>query len=401
MNASRSHYDRVARLVVDVLRKHEKRALRFLRDESEIHKWVAFDDAVYAPGLVTFELLSQWWISYPKGAIGLFTGDRIDGVFGIWPFTRSAFKAVLEGRKQEKDIRGEDILREQQLKSCRHWFISGFAIGKNLRSTREMMYFLKDATGIWRDNSRISFPVDICAFGYSDEGEALLRTFGFSRQAPFSSSDYWPVYLLSLVDSNDLRQKLERLERLERVDIRVRWKEPTERMLRRYPEYCRKFLKTNVPQCDPIITALIDEASKACDYGLLQCSAFAIGAASEKAIYLLIEAYGDAIADDTNKQRFKEATSKNRAISKQFDDFKQSYRSSKTKSANAQLIHDQLSILETLFTAYRLTRNQIGHPRTIPNLRKTDVLAKLGFFCNYVSTVYEMIEFFQRNPVVV
>ena len=122
---------RTHELLSRALRHHE--SVRFLEDASEVRKWVEFDDEVYGPGVITYELLHGWWSIYKKGAIGLFRDDRIDAIFAIWPLKGLAFRQLLTGRKHEKDIGPGDVRSERQAKNCRTWYISGFAARATLR----------------------------------------------------------------------------------------------------------------------------------------------------------------------------------------------------------------------------------------------------------------------------
>ena len=132
--------------------------------------------------------------------------------------------------------------------------------------------------------------------------------------------------------------------------------------IEKFPE----LIKKNVPDCDPVIQAFVDEAVKALRYDLLLAAAFLIGAASEKAICLLIDAYTEAIKDLQHKESFKQRTGKNRMISKKYEEFLNSYKSCKTQPKDPVLVTDSYTILSSLFTFYRLSRNEVGHPEIVP-----------------------------------
>jgi hypothetical protein len=165
--------------------------------------------------------------------------------------------------------------------------------------------------------------------------------------------------------------------------------------IERFPE----LLQDRIPSCDLVIVGFIREAKDALKSNLLLSSAFLLGAASEKAIYLLIDTYTDAIRDQKHRQAFKERAGKNKMISKKFDEFMQSYKSCKTQPTDPKLLHDSFTVLTSLFTFYRLTRNEVGHPEIVPNLDKGVILANMAQFIHYLDTVYGLIHFFKNNPV--
>lgn len=154
-----------------------------------------------------------------------------------------------------------------------------------------------------------------------------------------------------------------------------------------------------IPDCDPVIIEFIAEAVKALRHDLLLSASFLVGAASEKAICLLIEAYTNAINNEKHQASFKQRTGKNRMISKKYEEFLNSYKSCKTQPSDTKLVTDSYTILSSLFTFYRLTRNEVGHPEIVPNLDKGIIIANLAQFIKYLETVYGLIRFFDKTPV--
>ncbi len=79
-------------------------------------------------------------------------------------------------------------------------------------------------------------------------------------------------------------------------------------------------IKERVPNCDPIIIEFVEEAIRCFRADALLACAFMIGAASERAIGLLMQVFGESIADATNQNKYFSKTN-NRMISKKFEDF--------------------------------------------------------------------------------
>lgn len=165
--------------------------------------------------------------------------------------------------------------------------------------------------------------------------------------------------------------------------------------IERFPD----LIVEKVPSCDPVITAFIAEAVNALRHDLLLSASFLVGAASEKAICLLIESYANAINNERHRESFKQRTGKNRMISKKFEEFLNSYKSCKTQPSDPTLRTDSYTILSSLFTFYRLTRNEIGHPEIVPNLDKGIIIANMAQFIKYLEIVYGLIRFFDETPV--
>ncbi|HZT39981.1 MAG TPA: hypothetical protein VFA28_18960 [Bryobacteraceae bacterium] len=71
--------------------------------------------------------------------------------------------------------------------------------------------------------------------------------------------------------------------------------------IERFPDRIRE----KIPNCDAVIVRFIEEAIVCFKSNALLATAFMLGAASERAINLLIECYADAIADVGNRDKFR------------------------------------------------------------------------------------------------
>lgn len=158
-------------------------------------------------------------------------------------------------------------------------------------------------------------------------------------------------------------------------------------------------IKGRIPECDEVIVSFLREAIGCVKSNHLLATAFLIGAASEKAVHLLIDTYADAIADEKHRTAFKERVAKSKTISRRYEEFINSFKSCKTKPTTPELSNDLEMILNSLFTFYRLTRNEVGHPQVVPNLDKGILLANMGQFLTYLQRIYGLIRFFKANPV--
>lgn len=164
--------------------------------------------------------------------------------------------------------------------------------------------------------------------------------------------------------------------------------------IERFPDVIRE----NVPNVDPIIIRFIHEAIVTIKAGSNLGCAFLLGGASEKAILLLVDAYTKAIEDEALRSKFVSRTS-SKSISKIFDEFKASWKSSKNKPQNYGWTNDIEVKVEQIFQFCRICRNEAGHPHLPPNLDKGVLLANMGQFVKYIEDLYELIKFYQENKV--
>lgn len=160
-------------------------------------------------------------------------------------------------------------------------------------------------------------------------------------------------------------------------------------------------IKERIPECDDVIVQFINEAIGAYKSSLLFATAFLVGAASEKAISILIDSYAVSIGDEKNRERFKSRLGKKKVISAKYEEFMASYNGCKTKCTDPEIANNLETILDTMFHFYRITRNEVGHPHADPHLDKGVLLANLGQFVSYLERVYGLNRYFQNNEIVV
>jgi hypothetical protein len=124
-----------------------------------------------------------------------------------------------------------------------------------------------------------------------------------------------------------------------------------------------------------------------------------IGGASEKAILLLIDSYGENIIKSNAKTQFLHKVAA-RELRKKFEIFKDSFNSCKNKPTKmTQNLHNFTVVIERVFEYCRMARNEVGHPHTIPDINQETVLLPLWHFKVYIHDIYDMIEHFKRHGV--
>lgn len=159
-------------------------------------------------------------------------------------------------------------------------------------------------------------------------------------------------------------------------------------------------LRERVPDCDDVVLWFFQESLRCYKADSPAGAAFMLGAASEKAILILIESYAAAITDEKKRDSFLSRVN-SRMISKKYDEFKASYAGSKSKPEDQILAQDLTQLLDGAFNFYRHTRNAVGHPQIVPDLDKGVILANMGQFVIYVDRIYKLIKHFKENGVVV
>jgi hypothetical protein len=158
-------------------------------------------------------------------------------------------------------------------------------------------------------------------------------------------------------------------------------------------------IQERVELVDPVIVRFIEEAIQCLRADALLSAAFMLGAASEKAVSLLIQAFADAIRDDQNRDRFRSRIN-SRSISKRYEEFESCYNGCKSKPIDPPLAQDLPVFIGGMFQFCRITRNEVGHPQIVPDLDRGVIVANLGQFVSYIERIYGLIDHFNRNGVV-
>jgi hypothetical protein len=157
-------------------------------------------------------------------------------------------------------------------------------------------------------------------------------------------------------------------------------------------------IQEKIPDVDPVVVRFVKEAIICYEAGSMLGTAFMLGAASEKAILLLIDSYKDAIKDETHREKFAGRVN-NRTISTKFEEFKRSYSGCRSRPTDPVLCQDLDQILEGTFQFCRITRNEVGHPQIVPDLDQGVILAQLGYFSTYLGRIYGLTNHFKNTPL--
>jgi hypothetical protein len=153
------------------------------------------------------------------------------------------------------------------------------------------------------------------------------------------------------------------------------------------------------PDCDPVIISFLEEAIRCYKADALLACAFMIGAASEKAIGVLVQTFGESIIDEANRSKYFTKIN-GRTVSARYHEFALRYRSCRSLPTDPLLSQDLDVLIGNMFQFCRITRNEVGHPQIVPDLVKGVLLANLGHFVTYVERIYGFIRHFRADGVV-
>ncbi len=158
-------------------------------------------------------------------------------------------------------------------------------------------------------------------------------------------------------------------------------------------------LKAEVPGIDTEILDYVRESLTCYNVGCYLASSVMLGAASEKLFTLLLEAYTDAIADVSKREKFRKSID-GVSVSRQYNEFEKKLPdlTGKNGALPKDLKVDFDHYIQVIFILIRLYRNYAGHPggKTIP---RHIVLADLNIFPPYCRHLYKVMEWFHNNPI--
>lgn len=147
-------------------------------------------------------------------------------------------------------------------------------------------------------------------------------------------------------------------------------------------------IKTDIPEIDGVIIRYLEESLSCFRKNLLFAAAVMLGCAAEKAMLLLIQAFGDSRRDPEERQRYEKET-KSFVIRRKWEALWKRLEPS-SASLPKNLSEDLGTILERIFDIIRTTRNDAGHP-TGRIIEKETVHANLLLFPIFCKRVQGLI----------
>ena len=161
------------------------------------------------------------------------------------------------------------------------------------------------------------------------------------------------------------------------------------------PDGYLKRLAATIPDLDEVILTYLEENLRTFRIGCLLSSTTTLGCASEKALILLFDAYGDALTGPMQDKYRKEI--EGRPIKRKFDEFHKRLESHLVAKLPGDLKEHLDIALIALSAVFREMRNDAGHPTGKAVLRE-QAYANLVVFPVYLKKkVYDLIGWLKVN----
>jgi hypothetical protein len=183
-----------------------KAVVRSVRSETELQVISNLDREYFGADSVDYRGLLGWWKRYPDGVQALVRGSEIVGAVGIWPLSENAFRNLIHGKLDEIDIRPASISKKVDGKPRAYWYFGDIVIAKKHKKRKLSLVLLEGAIRHWLNQGNLPSSIEICAFGFTAEGIALLDKFGFLSH--LKSNKGYPVFVRA-ISVSEMRQELE------------------------------------------------------------------------------------------------------------------------------------------------------------------------------------------------
>jgi hypothetical protein len=169
-----------------------------------------------------------------------------------------------------------------------------------------------------------------------------------------------------------------------------------DRLLPHDPDgYLREFQKF-APGTDATILEYLTESLQCYIHGLHKASAVMLGAASERAILLLIDSCADSIADEQTRERFKSDVDRAPSMFRKYEVFEKRFSTVKSGMPK-DLTNNVDSLLRGIFDLIRNSRNDAGHPASGAEVNRDAIYSHLKLFVPYCQRIYGLIGWFSTN----
>ena len=162
-------------------------------------------------------IFSEWLDKFAHGALMLFQDDDFIGCFDMWPLAEADLNAIAANTVEESALRPVTLSQVLNQGGHQHWYITGIFLLPDHRdhaARRSFSQLICMALNNLADSGLIRFPAQVCAVGYSREGQLLLEHLGlqvdsaattdwgrFYRHTMASRSDFfWPTIRQTGID---------------------------------------------------------------------------------------------------------------------------------------------------------------------------------------------------------
>ncbi len=173
---------------------------------------------VYQDDTTPLDVSREWFRVYPRGFM-VMSDDKWATIaaVGIWPVKEGPFREFLAGKRRERDLAKNSIVRLGPEQTCSNWYISG--INMTSRKSKLLPEFIRQSFKKWIESKNVSEQPNIVALAWDCNGENLLRNFEFSKHRDKTeTADKMAIYMLEGKSLGDLRGLVERRVRKRPVD---------------------------------------------------------------------------------------------------------------------------------------------------------------------------------------
>ncbi len=155
-------------------------------------------------------------------------------------------------------------------------------------------------------------------------------------------------------------------------------------------------LRRNDPTVSEVVVQAVGEATECFFRGTHWAATIMLGVASEATIRELLEASTEAIQTESSRTKFRNDTS-TLSIARAFKRL-ESHLASLSGDLPPDLRDGIDTTLVGVFGLIRLSRNDAGHPKIVPDADAASVHAKLILFLEYAKYVGSIKEWLRNNP---
>jgi len=161
--------------------------------------------------------------------------------------------------------------------------------------------------------------------------------------------------------------------------------------------YLKDFLR-EVPSADPVIQEYLSEALQCYLRDLNRAASVMLGAASERTVLLLIDAYIGSIADANKQVQLRSQVDKANSIFRKFEIFDKGFAHIKL-GLPKQITDNVDSLLRGVFDLIRNSRNDAGHPASGISVSRDTNYSHLRLFVPYCKRIYDLMDWFATNKI--
>lgn len=158
--------------------------------EAELREVWRIDVSNFDDHFVPTDMGVNWWEKYPTGVYVLRKNGDLLGYVSFWPLSQKTFKEFVSGKRLETEISARCIVPPADTATETWWYIGSIALLARVRRTKAIKELVAKATMGWLSRLDPAGNIRVCALAYSQEGEKLLRRFGFCKFAEATESPH-------------------------------------------------------------------------------------------------------------------------------------------------------------------------------------------------------------------